>query len=36
MPPAKLTAEQARKQVEIHLQEASQELLKHGHELLEH
>ncbi len=35
MPPAKLTAEQARMQVKIHLREARQELLKHGHELQE-
>jgi hypothetical protein len=35
MPPAKLTAEQARTQVKIHLREARQELLKHGHELQE-
>jgi len=36
MPPAKLTVEQARMQVKIHLREAKQELLKHGHELQEH
>jgi len=33
MPPATLTVEQARMQVKIHLREAKQELLKHGHEL---
>ena len=35
MPPAKLSAEQARTQVRIHLREAKQELLKHGHEIKE-
>ena len=31
LPPQKLNADQARAQVRIHLQEAKQEMLKHGH-----
>ena len=30
LPPQKLNADQARAQVQIHLQEARQEMLKHG------